>query len=248
MCKFNEEKFLANVQKIHLKSEEVPIYSRISDSEVRKTLNEFVGHDNNPRFSAALDEICANIVGRTMFKLLMAKMKAAGTDKIKIISCETGGSGYEKLNVYINLNRYDEKEVGFSSKRYYHIGEDGQIHTKLKSLSGSMFHEFCHALHDVSGTEKLDNILCEEGTNIAYAWDEDEELRTITCFEHDPICDHCFDFVQSNIKGVLFYPRYSHRSYKNNGNKLKEISKQEKLQRCFSASKKYMDGWLEYVI
>ncbi|MDR0580489.1 MAG: hypothetical protein LBG04_00005, partial [Holosporaceae bacterium] len=68
----NEIKFLENVQRIHLKSEELPIYSAITDADVRVKLNKF---SKNPRFSVAIDEICANIVGRTMFKVLMTKMK-----------------------------------------------------------------------------------------------------------------------------------------------------------------------------
>jgi hypothetical protein len=41
-------------------------------------------------------------------------------------------------------------------------------------------------------------------------WTSDEELRTITCFNHDPICDHCSDFCQSILKNEKFLPRYSH--------------------------------------
>jgi hypothetical protein len=36
-------------------------------------------------------------------------------------------------------------------------------------------------------------------------WDHDEELRTITCFNNDPICDHCFDLCQSILKKTNFF-------------------------------------------
>jgi hypothetical protein len=247
MSKFIEEKFLANVQKRHLKSEEMPIYSRISDVEVRKTLDKFVEYDNNPRFSAALDEICANIVGITMFKLLMAKMTMKKrTMKIEELKNSKNGSSYYDDVVYINFDFYESNGMGISSRKYFYINRKGEIETKLKSLTGSMFHEFCHALHDVSGTEKLDNILCKKGTDIEQAWDEDEELRTITCFEHDPVCDHCFDFVQSILKSEQFHPRYSHRGWEED--RAPQRHDIPKLYHAIPASKKYMDGWREYVI
>jgi hypothetical protein len=52
---FNEAKFLENVQKIHLKPDELPIYSAIQDTEVRKKLGEFIDYGKALRFSAALD-------------------------------------------------------------------------------------------------------------------------------------------------------------------------------------------------
>jgi hypothetical protein len=78
----NEVKFLENVQKIHLKPGELPIYAAITDADVRVKLNEFIKYGRNPRFSvvnprfsvvnprfsvvnmrfsAALDEICATL-------------------------------------------------------------------------------------------------------------------------------------------------------------------------------------------
>jgi hypothetical protein len=62
----------------------------------------------------------------------------------------------------------------------------------------------------VSGTyiQKVDTICKSEG--IKSAWGDDEELRTITCFNNDPICDHCFDLCQSILRKEDFLPRYSH--------------------------------------
>jgi hypothetical protein len=209
---FNEVDFLKSAQKIHLKLEEIPIYETIPDAEVRKKLDEFIDYGKNPRFSKALDEICENIVGRTMFKVLMTKLQIE-KKRMYIVPYEGNGSGYDKFVVYVNLSFYEENGEGVPLRHYFYIDDKNEIKMKLKSLAGSIFHEFCHGLHDVSETEKAENIICRDETDFGQTWDHDEELRTITCFEHDPICDHCFDFCQSILKNEPFQPRYSHKGH-----------------------------------
>jgi hypothetical protein len=248
---FNNAKFFEDVQKTHLKPRETLVYDRISDSEVREKLNDFVDCGNHPRFSKALDGICTNLVGRTMFKLLITKMIARRiTKNIRIIEEHEEGSGYssEDFAVYINLNFYEKNGSGIPSRQYYCIDDDGQIDAKLKSLAGSMFHEFCHALHDVSGTDIADdsNAICVRA-ELWNVWSVDEELRTITCFAHDPICDHCFDFVQSNTKGEAFRPRYGHRGYIE-GDHFENTKNRRELFIYLSESKIFMDGWKEYMV
>jgi hypothetical protein len=243
---FNEAKFWENVQKIHLtEAEELVIYTAVSDAEVRKRLDDFVDCGGNSRFSAALDEICENIVGRTMFKVLIAKLQSR-KKFVYIKHHDDDGSYYEKYTVYINLFLYKENGEGVPSRYYFYIDEKGRIKMKLKSLAGSVFHEFCHGLHDVSKTEKRSNILCLDGTPLKHAWGYDEELRTITCFDHDPICDHCFDFCQSILKKEKFLPRYSHGGHSGIGEP--NTKKMEKYANCIPASQKFMDGWKEYVL
>jgi hypothetical protein len=92
---FNEETFKKNVLDIHLKPEELSIYYAIPDAEVRKKLGKFIKYGDNQRFSAALDEICENIVGRTMFMVLMTKLQI----KKKLMYIEhydDDGSKYKK--------------------------------------------------------------------------------------------------------------------------------------------------------
>jgi hypothetical protein len=249
---FYEAKFFEDVQKMHLKPDELPIYSAIPDSKVREKLSDFVDYGNHPRFAKMLDEICANLVGRTMFKLLITKMivkdmiKTRG--KIRILEYSDDGSKYSPSSrdfaVKINPIFYEENGVGISSRQYYCVNTN-KIEPKLKSLAGSMFHEFCHSLHDVSRTTKR-NAICLAGTMYKYIWGNDEELRTIACFNHDPICDHCFDFVQSNMKGEAFRPRYAHNiGYMD---PLKDVENRRELLRYLHLSQKYMDGWKEYVI
>jgi hypothetical protein len=78
------------------------------------------------------------------------------------------------------------------------------------------------------------------------AWRDDEELRTITCFNHDPICDHCFDLCRSILKKEKFFPRYSHGGH--SGTSKLGVEKMQKYANCISASQKFMDSWKEYMI
>jgi hypothetical protein len=238
---FNEIKFSENVQKIHLNPGKFSTYSAIPDAKVREKLEEFVKYGKNPRFSVALDEICENIVGRTMFKLLITKLQVE-KELMYIKPYVEDGSKYKKPVIYVNLSFYEENGTGIPSRKYFYIDEKGEIKTKLKSLTGSVFHEFCHGLHDVSKTKKSHNILCLKKTDFEGTWGNDEELRTITCFEHDPICDHCFDLCQSILKNEKFLPRYSHGGCRGTA------KPKEKYINCISASQKFMDGWKEYML
>jgi hypothetical protein len=241
---FNRKKFANAVKSIHLKPEEISTYEAIPDSEVRKRLDEFIDYEKNPRFSAALDEICENIVGRTMFKVLITKLTVQHKTMCITTHYEGNGSMYDESVVYVNLSFYEENGEGIPY--HFYIDKKGEIKLKLKSLAGSIFHEFCHGLHDVSGTRKVKNIMCQNETDFGSLWTEDEELRTITCFNSDPICDHCFDLCQSILKNELFHPRYSYYSYK--GEKEPSFHILRKHYSCIKASQKYMDGWKEYML
>jgi hypothetical protein len=256
--KFNETKFLENVQKIHLKPEEILIYSGIPDAEVREKLNKFVDYGSNPRFSRALDEICENLVGRTMFKLLITKMISNDTlkdrGKMRIMEQDNKRKGseysHQQFAVKINFDFYDDNNIGKQERQYYCLNDCDEIETKLKSIAGSVFHEFCHGLHHVSGNHisHKRNILCIEKTLFADVWGADEELRTITCFNQDPICDHCFDFCQSILKREVFRPRYGHDMGYRDGYSIKDTENRKKLLQNLPVSQNYMDGWKKYMI
>jgi hypothetical protein len=62
---FNKELFLENTKRIHLNTpDEIRDYDSIRDEDVRGRLDTFIDYGGNPRLSAALNEVCANIVGR----------------------------------------------------------------------------------------------------------------------------------------------------------------------------------------
>ncbi|MDR1333298.1 MAG: hypothetical protein LBJ69_02750 [Holosporales bacterium] len=247
---FNRELFLENVRKIHLTdSEEMVAYDAIPDTDVRKRLSEIIELDktlisykgktlsnlatHKETFNRALDNVCSNVVGNTMFKLLLVKVSRAR--KIHLVNYDEDGSLFSPKDyaVKINLSLYDPGGVGIPSRQYYYIKEDGTLGTKLKSLNGSIFHEFCHGLHDVSRTTA-------DKTRDGTIWFNKEELRTITCFNHDPICDHVFDLCQSITNGTPFHPRYSHNGWPSR--------KECDLLKGITESQKFMDGWREYMI
>jgi hypothetical protein len=252
---FNESKFLENAPKIHLKPEELPIYVAIADTDVRVKLDEFVDYDANPRFSAALDEICANIVGRAMFKILTTKMivnnilKTNGKIKIKEQDEKSKGSRFSSKEwaVKINSDFYELDGTGISDRQYYGVTKKGEVEQKLKSMSGSMFHEFCHALHYISRTNMKYGVhkICNS-KELQEVWGEDEEFRTINCFEHDPICDHCFDLVQSILNSKLFLSRCSHNIGYRSEKAGKDAENKEKLHQHFLKHKILLEGWREY--
>jgi hypothetical protein len=254
---FNHVKFANAVKKIHLKPWEIPAYESIPDSEVRKKLDEFIDYSKNPQFSAALDEICENLVGQTMFKIFVTKMEVGGIikskGKIKIMKQDEKEKGSQYCHkifaVKINFDRYYSNGIGISEKQYYCLDETGGIRKKLKSLAGSLFHEFCHAVHYINGTNVKVNVLCLGKTPLKEVWGKDEELRTITCFNSDPICDHCFDLCQSILKSEPFFPRYAHNiGYKSIDLPAIGDRKRKKLLQFLPLSQKFMDGWKEYAL
>jgi hypothetical protein len=230
-----------------LKPDETAAYLAIRNAEVRRKLDEVVDYGKNPRFSKALDEICENPVGKTMFKVLIIKMQAE-KKTMRIWQHAGNGSYYEEYVVYVNLSFYEENGAGISSRRYFYLDKRGKIGTKLKSLAASIFHEFCHGLHDISETYTDDrkNVLCLERSLFGKIWGDDEELRTITCFNDDPICDHCFDLCRSIRENEQFRPRYSHGGYVGE-TEPSELCLKEWYE-CIPDSQKFMDGWKEYVI
>jgi hypothetical protein len=251
----NTLKFLEGVKKIHLINPgEIEAYDAIPDTDVRKKLSEIIEIDKELKsykkvilcntiahkqtFNKVLDNICSNIVGNTLFKLLLIKMKKP----IYLVNYDEDGSGFSRDDyaVKINLSLYETNGNGKSSRQYYYVKDGGSLGTKLKSLSRSIFHEFCHGLHHASGTMASSNTICVNGSNMKDVWEADEELRTITCFSRDPICDHMFDLCQSRQKEEPFLPRYSHKNWPS--------TKEAELLKCIPESQKFMDGWREYMI
>jgi hypothetical protein len=164
---FNKELFLENTRNIHLSvPDEIGTYDAIQDENVRERLETFIDYDGNSRLSTALGELCANVVGRTMFKILIAK-KPPGM-RVKIIDIGPGqtrsrnplveqkGSSYLDYEVRINLNLYDRYGIGIPSRQYYCLNED-DITIKRKSIAGSLFHEFTHCLHETEDAKRYNS-------------------------------------------------------------------------------------------
>jgi hypothetical protein len=212
---FNKSAFLTAVRIIHQSG-----FESIKETEVRSKLDTVIDYDKSV-FSKVLDNICNNIVGNTMFKLLLTKLPTEQKIKITNISkmeahktiIEQNGSSYANYDVWINAALYNSAGLGIEERQYYHVDIDGNIVPKRKTLAGSLFHEFTHCLHHVEDEDRYIAYSDIKSLPDGNLWSTKEELRTITGYDkemYDPIYDHVFDYYQSIMKKELFYPRYSH--------------------------------------
>jgi hypothetical protein len=55
------------------------------------------------------------------------------------------------------VNLYDSSGVGIPERQYYYIDDSGNVVHKLKSLPGSIFHEFSHGVHEIEGVVSKKN-------------------------------------------------------------------------------------------
>jgi hypothetical protein len=253
--KFDEEKFFRDAEALHLSFDEALVYSETQDGDVRKRTNDFV--DYGPEFAAALDEITSNVVGRTLFRLIVtkARMRKNG-EKIRLLPYDGSVNQYslKEFAVKINLRMFNQNGEGVGDCQYYYMDAKGDVVPKAKTLSGTIFHEFCHALHDIERTGEIADGNQLAGTNeiLCYTWGNDEELRTIAgCTlgpKYDPICDHCYELCICLDRSRIFFPRYSHDGYDASCGDHEEAARRRKLLAHFSESRVIMNGWRAYVL
>jgi hypothetical protein len=218
---FNNMKFLEDVRKVHLQSnEEFAAFNAVTDVRNRRndmTLCEFVG-DELTLIHRSLDNICANVVGETMFRLLMAKKNPKelkitniGPQEAKEKLVKQLGSSYGNGEVQINLNLYDLAGIGIQERQYYGINANNTQELKPKSVSNSLFHEFTHCLHDIEDSSDY----CRAYNQEDHTWGDHEEMRTIAGYmgTYDPICENCFDLCGATANGTKFLPRIGHFGY-----------------------------------
>jgi hypothetical protein len=123
---FNNQLFLNDIKNIHLNTYESTIFSSINDRDVRSRLDSIIDIDstlishnygvlNNSdideqMYRDILDNICNNIVGNTMFKILLIKMRTTN-DKIHLMSYNTkkGRSTFSQgdFAVIVNLSMFE---------------------------------------------------------------------------------------------------------------------------------------------
>jgi hypothetical protein len=187
----------------------------------------------------------------------MAKMDATGKSrKLSLVNYRSSRNEYDPADFSVAIDRslFEETGDGVTARQYYYIDENGVVTLKPKTLVGTLFHEFCHALHDVERIGEMTerNQLYGTNTILAWTWGEDEELRTITGYtlgvNYDPVCDHCFDLCHCLLHRRNFYPRYSHDGYDASSAVHEEEGKRRKLLAHFSESRKIMEGWKDYVL
>jgi hypothetical protein len=231
---FNREAFLEDVKRIHSLTDE------LVNIDVRRELDNFIDYDEL-LFSKALDDICNNVVGKTMFMLLIAKKSPGMSLRIidigpeqsrtKALLVNQKGSSYGGYDVWINLNLYDRNGIGIPERQYYCIDEGGNVTLKPKSLAASIFHEFVHCLHDVEDWRMYDR---ERHSPVPEPWTNEEERRTISGYIDpgifDPICDNCFHLYDSVVSERPYLPRIGHCDYRSDTLPKAEQKRRNKLQ------------------
>jgi hypothetical protein len=222
MSNFNTTAFLEDAKRIHLK-----VGDTLPDLNIKERIDEVIDYDKS-LFSMALDEICKNIVGNTMFRLLVSKKPPGRRLRIVDIGPEqTGkllskqkGSSYKNYSVKINSNVYSRDGVGIPERQYYCVDERDNVSLKMKSLSASLFHEFTHFLHHVEDRRRYSEYSAENSLPDGDIWHTKEERRTISGYIdpgiYDPICDNCFRLYDSLVSGKLYTPRIGHCGYRSN--------------------------------
>jgi hypothetical protein len=140
---------------------------------------------------------------------------------------EQKGSSYKNYEVKINPNVYDSNGIGIPERQYYCVDDKSQIVLKLKSVAGSLFHEFTHCLHHVEDPEKYVVYYDEESLPEKDPWGTKEERRTISGYTkkdeytptdmYDPICDNCFSFCDASGSSTPYLPRAGHEGYVRGG-------------------------------
>jgi hypothetical protein len=212
MSNFNIAAFLEDAKKVHSLTNELP------DINVNERLDEFIDYDRS-LFSRVLDDICNNMVGNTMFTLLMMKLPSGqrlkiiniGPEEARELLVKQKGSSYSHTTyaVKVNLNVYDRFGVGIPERQYYCMDGNRNISLKPKSLSASIFHEFTHCLHHIEDAVRYerDRALPRPADKL---WTSKEECRTIGGYIppdiYDPICDNCFDLYESVSKHLPVRP------------------------------------------
>jgi hypothetical protein len=256
---FNTTAFLDDAKRVHLRSySEVSEFGSIPYTSVRSRLTEITldgfTDDEEELVSKALDDICSNVVGNTMFRLLMAK-KLPDELTITNIGPEqtlTGnslldqkGSSYLDYGVRVNPNVYDKNGIGIPERQYYCADESGGIALKPKSISASMFHEFTHCLHEVESRRRYRVYRAPKSLPRGNPWHTKEERRTISGYieadayvrsnTFDPICDNCFHMYDSIVHGKPYIPRIGHCGYQANRSQEDEDDLRDKLLRYYRA-------------
>jgi hypothetical protein len=250
---FDKSLFLADVKNVHTATSELFRIEEIPEAEVRNRLDESVDYDKN-LFSKVLDDVCSNIVGNTMFRILIAKLPPGQKLKIADLGPEQAinplikqdGSSYDHnhYTVKINTNVYDSSGKGIPERQYYFVDEKGDITPGRKSIVASMFHEFTHCLHYVEDAKEYKRASKINSLDNGEMWGNDEECRTISGYvaanlnteaKYDPICDNCFSLCNAVSNKAPYRQRISHEGYRSDASEEYEQGKRAELLQFYKS-------------
>jgi hypothetical protein len=217
---FNNNLFRSEVESLHLKDNSVLTqYNTIRD--VRGEINTYIRH--RTIFDTYLDNICNNIVGNTMMRLLIANVKVRGISGVKI---EVGAGDDEfdpnSNTVFINPSKYDSVS-GRSLVASCGIDRSRNPVEKYRTIVDVLFHELCHAFHWNSGKLTSSNIRNTSVISSIYGmhrsgalWKWDEEVYNITGYYFggfDPISCNMYDICKYSSNPDSIVQRIFHVSW-----------------------------------
>jgi hypothetical protein len=222
---YNSKFFLRQAENLHLKNPIVLAqYKFITNA--RKELDTVMKYDS--KFSKYLDEICDNIVGNTMLKMLIANARAFNLSTL-YIEIDKKDQFLPSINtIQINPDLY--RQDGYYQDAFYGVDRQGALVKKKLTMSDAIFHELCHAFHTYSDVAKFEtdylDVIYAGRQEEKYLWtnrksdnkfEDDEEMYTITgyywnsgrCF--DPISCNMFDICKHSSKPESITQRVFHK-------------------------------------
>jgi hypothetical protein len=224
-CEFNSKLFVEQAENLYLKDPIILAHYR-SITNVKKEIDAYAKHE--AIFDMYLDEICENVVGNTMLKLMIANAKAQKLPTL--LKIETGPKNRfspKKNTVYINPSLYGED--GYKISMFYGINRERGLTQKRLTMYDGLFHELCHAFHTCFGKRKstadyLDAVYA--GREEKYLWtykqsdrkcENDEEMYIITGYywdsgrSFDPISCNMFDICKHASDNKSIVQRMFHK-------------------------------------
>ena len=172
--------------------------------------NVFKDYDNlNIELKDTLDILWHNDAGNLLLRCLHNVIKN-DNQQITILwdTCDEKGES--------NYFRYKDSAILLNNDKFgdYVAYCDGDIYALPEQLDTVLFHELCHALHDLEGIKNYNEQTfipksynqSEEQEDIKEtcdAWENDEEIRTITGWYIDDNEELKFDWLNTNSYMVL---------------------------------------------
>ncbi len=163
----------------------------------------------NEELHDALDTLWANEAGKLLLRSLCKEIKL-DTQRITILwgthdkDDVTNFFDTENSTIYLDTLRFG-KYVGYC---------DGILTAESHTLDAVLFHELCHGLHNLNGTDKGNTHKFVQkvynfdekdplGRLTCRAWDNDEEIYTITGRYINTKCELDFDYLNTNTYMIL---------------------------------------------
>jgi hypothetical protein len=165
----NSQLFTEQAERLHLSNQRVLEQYRLI-TDIRKEIDIFVKHE--PIFNPYLDEICDNVVGSTMLKLLVANIKAKGLRPLRIRKGQENQFFPDINTVHIAPKLYGPD--GYNTNIFCGINRDGALVEKRLTMCDGIFHELCHAFHTYSHKEKFTT----DYLDVVYAGNQNKYLWT----------------------------------------------------------------------